>query len=321
MRAKRYRPTHLQNGVVVQSGQDLRPKGALAPGQITRGPFRAIVLKTYVQNSTTNVMGLGIECEVILVRTKQIIPNARVVQPGGHGINSAAPWVPRPTSKATLAQLTLSATVPGEFPELSDFDGDQVLIDFVEGDPQFPVVVGALQHEQSNRKVRSSQGDEGNPLDPDPNAPTAALDGGWTEVDGGASRGKSYDEEYYVNHRGTEIRINRSGDVLIDTVGAFGSDDTEASPLTTGKGQVRVRLKDGHRFTVECNGTDVLEVHKDLTGAHVDVGEGATEKMVLGDTLKSVLEALTVPTGFGPSGTPLNAATFPTFLSAQHRVK
>lgn len=48
--------------------------------------------------------------------------------------------------------------------------------------------------------------------------------------------------------------------------------------------------------------------------------EGASQDMVLGDTLKSVLEALTVPTAMGPSGTPINAGTFSTFLSTKHKL-
>ena len=54
-------------------------------------------------------------------------------------------------------------------------------------------------------------------------------------------------------------------------------------------------------------------------GTQVAVGRGATEPMVLGNLLKAKLEALidaineiTVPTGTGPSGKPLNAATFTT---------
>ena len=52
-------------------------------------------------------------------------------------------------------------------------------------------------------------------------------------------------------------------------------------------------------------------------GSKVNVGLGADEAAVRGDTLKSLLEelidtinALTVPTGVGPSGTPINIADF-----------
>ena len=51
------------------------------------------------------------------------------------------------------------------------------------------------------------------------------------------------------------------------------------------------------------------------------VGAGdATESMVLGDALKSWLEQLTVPTPFGPSGTPINAPALPTVLSTITKV-
>jgi hypothetical protein len=54
----------------------------------------------------------------------------------------------------------------------------------------------------------------------------------------------------------------------------------------------------------------------------IKAGTVAIEKTVLGETLKAKLEALidainaiTVPTGVGPSGTPINAATFTTLKS------
>jgi hypothetical protein len=329
MRSKRYRPVRLTSGVVLQSGQDIQERGAIKHAQITRGPFRGIVLNVYPQNSTSNLSGLGVECDVLLVSTYEILTHVRVLQPGGFGVNNAHPWVPKATGAAGQAALDLSGKVPGTFPKLSDLDGDMVLVDFIEGDPLMPIVIGAIQHESSNRKVRSSiAGQEANPIDPDPNAATAALYGGWSEDDGGSTRGVAYDEEYYVHHRGTEVRVNRQGDVLIDTVGAYGADDTESATLTA-FGQVRVRIKNLQKFTVECDGEDVLEVHKDLLGVtHVDLGEGATERIVLGDKLTTWLLAHVHPTAMGPSGPPVPvsggvnlAGPLPDHLSAQHRVK
>jgi hypothetical protein len=46
----------------------------------------------------------------------------------------------------------------------------------------------------------------------------------------------------------------------------------------------------------------------------------ATEPYVLGQQLLTILGALTVPTAMGPSGTPINAATFPGFQSAKHKI-
>lgn len=53
----------------------------------------------------------------------------------------------------------------------------------------------------------------------------------------------------------------------------------------------------------------------------MEFGEGATESMLLGDTLVSALQDLKVPTAFGPSGTPINALEFPEALSEKAKVK
>lgn len=47
---------------------------------------------------------------------------------------------------------------------------------------------------------------------------------------------------------------------------------------------------------------------------HLGAREGA-EQAVLGESLKGWLEAMTVPTPFGPSGTPINAPDLPNVLS------
>lgn len=49
-------------------------------------------------------------------------------------------------------------------------------------------------------------------------------------------------------------------------------------------------------------------------------GSAAAQAQVLGDVLKTVLSALTVTTAMGPSSTPVNAATFSTFLSTLHKI-
>lgn len=288
----RYAPQQLRNGAVLPSGLDLRKRGQPVPMTPKKGPYRAIVLATYVSTDDGNLRRKSVECDVVLVRTNLPLKGVPVQQ-RVHGLNDADLWIPRATSKTvTGAPLEETETL------YDDYDGDLVLVDFIEGDPEFPVITGALSHEQTKRKIVAGSG--------------------WQEGDTG-SRGIAHTRERYLHHRGTEFRINESGDVLFDTVGSYGSNDAEV-PSPTG-GQIRFRVKDAQRFTVECNGIDVLEVYKDGTGVHVDVGEGATEPMVLGSILKAVLSALTVPTAFGPSGTPINAASFDTFLSLLHHVR
>ena len=53
----------------------------------------------------------------------------------------------------------------------------------------------------------------------------------------------------------------------------------------------------------------------------IEIGEGATEALVLGGVLNTNLSAITVPTAFGPSGTPINAGSFGDHLSEKGKVK
>lgn len=73
-------------------------------------------------------------------------------------------------------------------------------------------------------------------------------------------------------------------------------------------------------------GTVMIELTPDMARVKapnivLDAGAAADQAMVLGDILQTVLAALTVPTPLGPSGPPLNASTFPTFKSANAKVK
>jgi len=53
----------------------------------------------------------------------------------------------------------------------------------------------------------------------------------------------------------------------------------------------------------------------------IEIGEGATEALLLGDTLVAALKAHTHPTAFGSSGAPSNALDFDAALSPNGRVK
>jgi len=302
-----YKPMRLKTGVVLQSGLNAQPAGAKRRVIEPRdGPYRAIVINTYMPDSSKNLLKHAIECDVLLVKSNAFLPRVAVLQRAG--VNEAQTWVPKPTTRVISTNVPFNAKIVGASslltPSFDDLDGDMVLVDFIECDVNYPVITQQITHEQTNRKIKSGSG--------------------WAELDLGSSRGTPQEGEHYVNHRGTEFRINQKGDVLIDTVGAHDEDITE-SPLT-GQGQVRVRIKNLQKFTIECDGEDVLEVYKDALGVtHVDLGENATEPIVLGNKLVTFLSALTVPTAFGPSGTPINAPTLTApataILSAQHKTK
>lgn len=71
------------------------------------------------------------------------------------------------------------------------------------------------------------------------------------------------------------------------------------------------------KLVIGREGGDVLVLDED--GLKVGA-ENAAEPFVLGDALKTWLEALTVPTAMGPSGTPINAPSLDTILSTKHTI-
>lgn len=298
------RPQRLRSGAVVQSGIGLQPrKRGLDP---EASPYRAIVVATRTIDDPDNLRGVSVECDVVLVSNQVAFQSVPVVQTQ-HGVNNAhGLWVPRPTTRIVNGngevlnlsrQLSRRGTFIGPPTDFSTVDGDMVLIDFIERNQDFPIIVGCLPHQQSNRRVR-----DGN---------------GWREGDD-SSRGEMRPDEYYVHHYGAEMRINEQGDVLIDTVGAYDDPSTEDDSVSTG--QVRVRLKDDLKFTIECDGEDVLEVFKDGTGVHVHLGENAIESIVLGDSFMTLFNAHTHSSAVGPTGPPMPLMTAAQ-LSNQHKVK
>jgi len=310
----RWRTTRLASGAVIQAGLDVRrPLERANPYTPRLGIYRAVVLATRAPllndgaNNPDVYRPIRVECDVLLVRSQVYLTAVPVLQ-ANHGINNAQPWVPKPTTRTITGNRPLNFNVRssrgqfvGAVPGFDDLDGDHVVVQFVEGDPDHPLITGALSHERSNRIVR--------------------VGDGWDEGSSGSERGAPEQGEFYVHHKGAELRINNDGEVLLDTVGAYTEPDTEAP--TSDKGQVRIRLKDELRFTVECDGTDVLEVFRDGTGVHIHLGEGATESLIKGDAFKALYDAHThsSPAG-GSTGAPLVQMDTPpgTHLSTQHKV-
>lgn len=298
----RYRTTRLPTGGVISAGLDARrvmPDGRpLVPRSILN---RAIVTNTYVTDNPYITSSTGerqplsrsrksVECDVILVRSN--VPLSRVpVMQRQHGVNNVnGLWIPRPCSRVIstgegVSFQPVSAAREGGTSRrstgtpaslFSDLDGDHVLVGFVENDGDYPVIMEAFTHEATRRLV------------------VGDLDSiGWEEGDD-STRGAPYRNEYYLAHYGTEVRVNAQGDLLIDTVGAFTDPSTEDASGSVG--QVRIRVKDSQRFTVEMDGTDVLEVFKSGAQVRVDLGEGADQRIPLGDdqvdAIKSALDAI-----------------------------
>lgn len=291
----RYQTRVLMNGRTVTSGLDTNYRNDMPTrSMLACMPCRAYVIETYAtdasertRNNSNTTRTYEVECDVIMAKSYVFHRRVPVIQKS-HGVNDADLWIPRPTTKVVgggilnLTRVSKRQALQEMPPNLEELDGDQVIVQFLEGDLEMPVITGALSHVKTKRLVL-----EGN---------------GWAESDLGASRGTPYQKEKYMRYRGTEVRINDDGDVLIDTIGATKDEVTE-TPEPTG-GQVRVRVKSSERFTVQMGNTDVLEVYQDPVTMEVsiDLGEGAKEPGVLGDTLIDLFANHNHATGVGPSG-------------------
>jgi len=265
-------------GRTIKAGMNARPAARTSVRAVTAGyKYRAVVVNTYATDAATRTQlnpnttrKYEVECDVVLFKSGVFYPRVPVMQ-RGHGVNDAEPWVPR-AAKRVIGGGTVSFTRVSRRgalqelpPNLEDLDGDQVIVEFMEGDLEMPIITGSLSHAKTNRLVKEGSG--------------------WSEITQGAERGTPYQNERYLRYRGVEVRINDAGDVLIDTIGAT-NEEVEEAPMPTG-GQVRVRVKSTERFTIQMGLVDTLEVWQDpiTQEVHIDLGEGASERLVLGDKL------------------------------------
>lgn len=309
----RNRTLYRRDGGVLQAGLDFKERptsGLLRP---SGGPLRAIVINTYVSSDIDNLRSYRVECDVIIVRTGLTVKRAIVAQ-ANHGVNNLhGLWVPKPCTRNIVTSepmsfrgMAASGAPATPATPYSDLDGDHVLVEFIESDVDKPVITRALPHSRTKRIIVGANGDP-------------VQSSGWDETNASTTRGVPARDEYYLAHQGSEIRVNAHGDVLVDTVGA--TDDAATEAPSTSHGQVRVRVKSSQRFTVEMDGVDVLEVFKQGAQVRIDLGEGATERVVLGDAFMSLFNSHQHPTSMGPSGTPIQQMTAAQHLSNLAKVK
>lgn len=251
---------------IYSEGMKVRPKGQAAKRRYF-AKYRAVVINTYATDEQQNTSSYQVRCDILLVRSQIPLANVPVLAPAG--VNDAQPWTPTPTTGTfsgnplNLRTFSKRGTFEGNPTPLSDLNGDHVLIEFIEGDPDFPMIVGKLPHQFTNRAV---------------------IDGdGWSDASQDTQRGTPEKREAYFRHWGTEVRVNASGDVLVDTVGATPDIVTEV-PSPTG-GEVRVRMKRGQEAIIaggsmggagNLGGDDLFAARQDIDGS-VNVRMGSDE--------------------------------------------
>lgn len=230
---------------------------------------------------------LGVPVVDVLLPRYGLLCRDVPVDVGGAGGNGAA-WTPAPATRdRNGAPFTLASW---DQVDLDTVDGDRVLLGFVEDDPALPVLLGVLPSKASV-----------------PWLPRAA--------DGPVR---------LLRHQGTVIRIDQWGNVEVDTRSAPVSNAGDALTPPGPAGRVTVRTADGQEVRIDSGTVRVAGVAKVIVEAPVvEIGEGALEALVRGDSFKVFWNAHTHPTPVGVSGTPVvawDASPLP-LLSTVGRVK
>lgn len=110
---------------------------------------------------------------------------------------------------------------------------------------------------------------------------------------------------------GSLVEIDGAGDYIIDTSDAIGGD-------------IHIKLASGRAISIEIGGQLAFEVSVSGSQVRVDIGGNASERLVLGDQLMTLLNGFfmkydvhTHPTAMGPSGPPLPLFTGTTMSADQ----
>lgn len=260
--------------------------------------------------------GFNIVYDVRIVRANgaiEDIPRCRMLQPGfGGGINNF---------------FEVVQTDPGSDADNPTMDkalkrGHQVLVAFIGGIKQAPIILGALPHTSPVAKANR-------PTQSDGVVAVGEIQGLNFKIDndGGLTitfNGPRSDDGSLVNENGpTTIQIDSSGSLKISTNAQQSVEiDREAGTVTVTNGDTYIKS--------DAN-ADKIQV----VAGTVEIGTDTLQPQVVGDDWKSMMGQLidaisqiTVPTGVGPSGVPINAADFTQIksnldecLSTKHKVE
>ena len=235
-------PHRLPSGTMLQAGIPTRP--AQFTLQKSGGlMMRGVVTATYVMdtpghpaeiaNDPTSAPPVAVYCDVLCYTQRSaqrwvFIPKAMVLQDRG-AMHNGRVWKPR----ATTMDISGGTLNVDHGTSLENFDGDHVLIGFVDESLSMPVVLGGVPHPR--RDANNDKKDIGHRMK------LLVADG---------------DPDFW-KHKGAFYGVSDSGDFIIDTTRAFAkdlqSDGTEPDPTKNGVGNVIMWLQKGGTLHIEID--------------------------------------------------------------------
>lgn len=283
-----YQPAKLNSGALLQAGIPTRrqvrntadPQGIL---------LRGVVTATYLIDDPGHPLAdsdihspTAVYCDVLAygrVSGVKFIPKALVSQDAG-SMHRGRAWKPRAATRDILGNTLSDKTNPW------DMDGDHVLVGFMEGNFNQPVILRGIPH------PRADVGQE-------------------DESAGHRIRLKVADgDPDFWKHRGAFYGISDDGDFVVDLTQAYATelDDVGEQPTPPDDGTTgnyRINLPDNSKLTVAINGAAEVSV---AVGEHL-----ATLYTTGGTGMKAAHDLHVHPTGTGPSGVP--SVLFPAWNS------
>lgn len=222
-------------------------------------PFRAAVFAVRSGNRAASsfvdredVRGVFVD---VYLYGRQPGPLHNVRVPQGPGVHDGDIWIPRPTSGVIPTGDQAFLDYPNTDPET--WDGDHVLVDFVEGDESLPYIRGIWTHPQIDASVSA-------------------------EAELGAKRlliGAEDGSPRISRHHGIAWGVTALGDWLLDARNANSGEpqaDGSETEQAEAKGSFLARLGAGARFFVTEGLAALLE----------GSGSGATARLTIGDGAK-----------------------------------
>lgn len=221
--------------------------------EVYPGPTRGVVVEVQTDPLT---------CTVLLARGGVV--RAPVAQRGS-SVSNVARWIPAAaqTNMVTGAAVRLDQTGVSPPPaDITDLDGDIVLIDWIEGDIERPIITHSLEHPRATRAVLPSV-----PVLP----ATAQRDQGVVER--------------LVAHQGTTARIDRNGNVSVDARRAGVANDRQSYRPEAGEvsGVVDVALRVGGEAQIRgVDGERLFRLRVTEDGPTLVIGDGAERVLLAG---------------------------------------
>ena len=256
-------PIRTSNGTVLQSGIPSVP----IPWVNDVGPkvfLRGVVIATYVLDDPQHLfvdevdaIPNSVYCDVLCYgKINQFIRNCLVSQALG-GIHSGEIWKPR-AAKATISGKTFD---PEQGTNPADMDGDHVLISFIDGNFNQPVIIRSLPHPKA---------DQGNETKEIGKRLRLRLEDG--------------DPLFWKNH-GSYFGLDKDGNYVVDTTEAYAGEDynegKQPDPANNADtGNYNIKLAKDSTLTVEIEGGDNIKLELKDGDAKLTLGDGAVSAMI-----------------------------------------